>query len=44
MPPRITVLTRAIDDLARSVAFDRDRQGLAPSSIVGTVPGLDPLV
>ena len=36
MKPRITLLTLAVDDLERAVAFYRDGLGLATPGIVGT--------
>lgn len=36
MKPRITVLTLAVDDLGRSVAFYRDGLGFPTEGIVGT--------
>ena len=36
MKPRITLLTLAVDDLERAVAFYRDGLGLASQGIVGT--------
>ena len=36
MKPRITVLTLAVDDLERAVAFYRDGLGLVTPGIVGT--------
>lgn len=36
MQPRITLLTLAVDDLERAVAFYRDGLGLATQGIVGT--------
>ena len=36
MKPRITVLTLAVDDLERAVAFYRDGLGFASEGIIGT--------
>src|SRR5690606_37160696 len=36
MQPRITVITRGVDELERSVAFYRDGLGLATQGIIGT--------
>ena len=36
MKPRITLITLAVDDLERAVAFYRDGLGLATKGIVGT--------
>lgn len=36
MKPRVTLITLAVDDLERSVAFYRDGLGLATKGIVGT--------
>lgn len=36
MQPRITLITLAVDDLERAVAFYRDGLGLATKGIVGT--------
>jgi catechol 2,3-dioxygenase-like lactoylglutathione lyase family enzyme len=36
MKPRISLITICVDDLERSLAFYRDRLGLATQGVVGT--------